>query len=117
MDEPRSRLGQVLYPVADVAAAIAFYETSFGFTTKFADGDRFAGLDAGGTTFALAGPAEDVTGGVSAAAIKVGDVRAALEAVVRAGGSITRPPEAGPHEQRAVVHDPWGNAVVVYGPL
>ena len=117
MGEQRARLGQVLYPVADIAAAVEFYEAAFGFTTKFADGNRFAGLDTNDTTLALTGPAEDVTEGVSAAAIKVHDVGATVEAVVQAGGSITRAPRPGPHELRAVVRDPWENALVIYGPI
>ena len=63
MDESIARVGQVLYPVADVAAAVVFYEKVFGFRTKFVDGSHYAGLDAGGTTLALAGPPQDVTGG------------------------------------------------------
>jgi predicted enzyme related to lactoylglutathione lyase len=112
-----ARIGNVLQPVTDVAAAAGFYDRVFGFTTKFTDGDRYAALDGGSITLALAGPAEDVTGGRAAASIKVRDVRDALEAVVQAGGSVVRSPEAGPHELRAVVLDPWNNALVIYGPL
>ncbi|UOZ05499.1 VOC family protein [Amycolatopsis sp. WQ 127309] len=113
-DKPQLR--QVQHPVADVGAAVEFYAAAFGFAEKFTDGDRYAALDAGGITLALAGPAEDVTGGVPAASIKVPDVAAAVDAVVRAGGVVVRPAERGPHETRAVVRDPWGNALIVYGP-
>jgi len=112
-----ARIGNVLYPVADVAAAAGYYGRAFGFATKFTDGDRYAALDGGSITLALAGPAEDVTGGRAAVSIKVANVRAALKDVVEAGGSVVTPPEAGPHELRAVVLDPWGNALVIYGPL
>jgi len=112
-----ARIGNVLHPVADVADAAGFYGRAFGFATKFTDGDRYAALDGGSITLALAGPAEDVTGGRAAASIKVPDVRGVVEAVTRAGGSIVRSPEAGPHELRAVVLDPWENALVIYGPL
>jgi len=112
-----ARIGNVLHPVTDVAAAAGFYGRAFGFATKFADGDRYAALDGGSITLALAGPAEDVTGGRAAMSIKVADVLAAVEAVVQAGGSIARSPEEGPHELRAVVLDPWDNALVIYGPL
>lgn len=44
------------------------------------------------------------------------DVAAAVDAVVRAGGVVVRPAERGPHEARVVVRDPWGNALIVYGP-
>ena len=112
-----ARIGNVLHPVAEVAAAAGFYSRVFGFATKFTDGDRYAALDGGSITLALAGPAEDVTGGRAAVSIKVPDVRAAVESVVQAGGSILRAPEEGPHELRAVVRDPWENALVLYAPL
>jgi predicted enzyme related to lactoylglutathione lyase len=111
---PPVKVGNVLHPVADVAAAVTFYRDAFGLGLKFADGDRYAALDAGSTTLALAGPAEDVTGGVVAASFKVPDVTAALRAITGAGGSVVRAAEQGPHEVRAVVTDPWGNTIVVY---
>jgi predicted enzyme related to lactoylglutathione lyase len=111
---PPVKVGNVLHPVADVAAAVTFYRDAFGLGLKFADGDRYAALDVGSTTLALAGPAEDVTGGVVAASFKVPDVPAALRAITEAGGSVVRAAEQGPHEVRAVVSDPWGNTIVVY---
>jgi predicted enzyme related to lactoylglutathione lyase len=116
-DEPAPvKIGNVLHPVADVAAAVRFYGETFGLGARFVDGDRYAQLDAGGTALALAGPAEDVTGGVAAASFKVPDVQAALAALTGAGGSVLREAEQGPHEVRAVAQDPWGNTLVVYGP-
>ncbi|ONI86962.1 glyoxalase [Actinosynnema sp. ALI-1.44] len=112
----KAKIGNVLHPVADVDAAVRFYADTFGLATKFVDGDRYAALDAGGTTLALVGQAEDITGGVPAASFKVADVTAALTAVVASGGAVVREPERGPHEVRAVARDPWGNTVVVYGP-
>jgi predicted enzyme related to lactoylglutathione lyase len=110
-----AKIGNVLHPVGDVAAAVEFYGSVFGFATKFVDGQRYAALDAGGTTLALAAPEEDVAG-AAAASIKVADVPASVAAIVAAGGTVVREPETGPHEVRAVVRDPWGNPVVVYGP-
>lgn len=115
MSDPRAKIGNVLHPVSDVAAAVGFYEEVFGFERKFVDGDRYAAIDAGGVTLAIAGPAEHMADG-PAASIKVADVRAALDALVGKGGSVVRAPEAGPHEMRAVARDPWGNVLVVYGP-
>ena len=113
--QPPVKIGNVLHPVDDVAAAVAFYRDAFGLGLKFADGDRYAALDAGGTTLALAGPEEDVTGGVAAASFKVPEVAAALKAITEAGGSVLKDAERGPHEVRAVARDPWGNTIVVYG--
>lgn len=121
-DSPRptahdpARIGNVHHPVDDVGAAVAFYTDAFGLAALFTDGDRYAALDGGTTKLALAGPAEDLTGGVAAPSFKVADVAAALEAVTTAGGTVVRAPEAGPHETRAVARDPWGNVVIVYGP-
>ena len=116
MDNQDAQLKQVVQPVGDVAAATQFYRAAFGFAAKFTDGDRFAALDAGAVTLALAGPAEDITDGVAAPAVKVADVAAALRQVAAAGGTVVREPQQGPHEVRAVVQDPWGNLVVVYAP-
>lgn len=115
-DQTQPRMSQVLHPVADVKAAADFYAKAFGFTIAFIDEDRYAALDAGPIKLALAGPAEDVTEGESAASIKVREVQGAVDAVVEAGGSVLRAAEQGPHEVRAVVRDPWGNPLVVYGP-
>lgn len=112
-----ARIGNVLHPVRDVAAAVHFYEHAFGIATKFIDGDRYAALDAGGTTLALAGPAEDVTGGIPAASFKVPDVTAALISLAEAGGLVVKEAQKGAHEVRAVAQDPWGNTLIVYGPL
>ncbi|MBO0875140.1 MAG: VOC family protein [Pseudonocardia sp.] len=113
---PPVRIGNVLHPVADVAAAVRFYEDAFGISSKFIDGDRYAALDAGGTTLALAGPAEDLTDGIPAASFKVPDVTVALMAITKAGGRVVKEARKGPHEVRAVAHDPWGNILILYGP-
>lgn len=106
------RLGNVLIPVTDLDEAIAFY----GLPVKFRDGDRFAALDAGGVTVALAGPDEHVTEG-SAPSYKVDDVKLAVQELTGRGAVVVRPPEAGPHEMRAVLRDPSGNAFVLYSSL
>ncbi|QYB07426.1 VOC family protein [Rhodococcus sp. USK10] len=110
-------VGNVLYPVDDVDSAVKFYESVLTLPTKFQDGSRFAALDGGKVTVAIAGPEEDVTGGRVAASFKVSDVVSAVDAAVAAGATVVRDPEDGPHETRAVVLDPWGNAVVLYAPL
>ena len=110
------KLGNVLYPAADVAAAVKFYSEGLGLRVKFQDGDRFAALDGGSTTVAIAGAAEDVTAGRVAASFKVADVDVAVQRLVEAGAVLERSAEQGPHETRAVLADPWGNPFVVYAP-
>ncbi|WP_034483495.1 VOC family protein [Actinomadura oligospora] len=109
------RLGTVLYPAQDVEQAVAFYRDELGLTLKFQDGDRFAAFEGGGTTFAIAGPEEDVTGGAPAASFKVEDVAATVERLTAAGATLVRGPEEGPHEIRAVLRDPAGSPLVLYG--
>ena len=101
MKSDRVKIGNVLHPVADVDTAVRFYTDIFGLATMFVDGDRYAALDAGSTTLALAGPTEDITGGVPAASFKVPNVASALAALVQdGGGSVVRELERGPHEER-----------------
>ena len=106
------RLGNVLIPVTDLDEAIAFY----GLPVKFRDGDRFAALDGGGVTVALAGPAEHITAS-AAPSYKVDDVPQAVQELEARGGEVVRAPESGPHETRAVLRDPSGNVFVLYSPL
>lgn len=108
------KVGNVIYPAADVEAAVRFYGDALGLPVKFQDGSRFAALDGGTTTFAIAGGDEDVTGGRSAASFKVSDVQAVVDRLVAAGAAVERPAEDGPHEVRAVLRDPWGNPIVLY---
>ncbi|MGK5553088.1 VOC family protein [Actinomadura kijaniata] len=107
-------VGNVLYPVTDVEQAVRFYRDGLGLNVKFQDGGRFAALDGGGVTFALAGPEEDVTGGAPAASFRVEDVAAAVARLTDAGATLVRGPEEGPHEVRAVLRDPAGNPFVLY---
>ncbi|GAA4145395.1 VOC family protein [Actinomadura keratinilytica] len=116
MTRTGTRIGNVLYVAEDVDEAVRFYRDALGLAVKFTDGDRFAAFDGGGTTFAVAGPEEDVTGGVPAVSFKVDDVAAAVERLTAAGARQVRGPEEGPHETRAVLRDPAGNAFVLYAP-
>jgi predicted enzyme related to lactoylglutathione lyase len=104
----------VLYPVKNLDEALAFYRDGLGLAVKFTDGDRYASLEDG---FALAGPEEDVTGGVPAATFKVTDVAATVERLTAAGAQLIKPAEEGPHEVRAVLRDPAGNPFIVYAPV
>ncbi|GLZ04456.1 hypothetical protein Acsp03_19220 [Actinomadura sp. NBRC 104412] len=109
-----TRIGNVLYGAKDVGEMVRFYRDALGLDVKFQDGDRFAALDGGGTTFALAGPEEDVTGGEPAVSFKVDDVAAMTDKLTAAGATLVRGPEEGPHEIRAVLRDPSGNPFILY---
>lgn len=114
-DEP-ARVGNVLYPVPDVAAAVAFYRDSLGLPVKFTDGSRYAALDGGGVTFAIAAAQESVAGPGPAASFKITDVAAAVERLTAAGATVVTPATEGPHEVRAALRDPAGNPFVIYAP-
>ncbi|GAA3810724.1 hypothetical protein GCM10022226_33980 [Sphaerisporangium flaviroseum] len=117
MSAHAQKLGNVLIPVADLDKAVAFYTETLGLTVKFRDGDRFAALDAGGVTIALAARAEQVAGPVTAPCYKVGDVAEAVRDLTEAGAELVNGPETGPHEIRAVLRDPSGNVFVLYSSL
>ncbi|MDT4935754.1 MAG: hypothetical protein QOK11_3646 [Pseudonocardiales bacterium] len=108
-------IGNVLYSVADIEAAVRFYET-LALPLKFRDGDRFAAFDAG-TTFALAAGDEALVSGRAAASFRVADVDATFAALVAAGAQALTAPQDGPHERRAVLSDPWQNVLVLYSRL
>jgi predicted enzyme related to lactoylglutathione lyase len=111
-----ARIGNVLYPVPDVAAAVAFYRDALGLAVKFQDGSRYAALDGGGVTFAIAAAEESVAGPLPAASFKVTDLHAALERLTAAGATVVTPATEGPHEVRAALRDPAGNPFVLYAP-
>ena len=110
------KAGMVIHPVDDLDAALRFYQDAMGLELRFRDGDRFAALDAGGMTIALAAGEERGAEGV-AVSYKVDDVDAAVAALQTAGARVLRSPEDGPHERRAVLRDPSGHALMLYGDL
>ena len=112
-EAPAAQLRQVVHPVDDVPAAVEFYSSVLGLPTRFVDGDRYAALDAGPATLAIAADTEAVAG-IAAAAFKVDDVDAFVDRVVEAGGHVIQEATDGPHERRAVIGDPWGNRVIAY---
>ena len=114
-DEP-AKVGNVLHPVPDVAAAVAFYRDGLGLAVKFQDGSRYAALDGGGVTFAIATAEESVAGPVPAASFKVADLASAVERLTAAGATMVTPAAEGPHEVRAALRDPAGNPFVIYAP-
>lgn len=89
-------MANILWPVDDLAVALAFYRNAVGLPVRFTGGERFAALDAGGTTLALVAGGEDVTSGAPAISVKVADVADAVERLTGAGARIVSPPSEGP---------------------
>lgn len=110
------KVGHLLLPVSDLEAALAFYRDVLGLTVRFRDGDRYAALDGGGTTIALAAAGEQPVGGRPALGLKVDGVARAAAALRAAGAAVGDVVDGG-HERRAVVRDPDGNVLVLYGPV
>ncbi|WP_327002629.1 VOC family protein [Dactylosporangium sp. NBC_01737] len=113
MQPGQARVGNVLYPTGDLSSSVAFYRDGLGLPLKFADGDRFAALDGGGVTFALAG-GDEALGTTPMASFKVTDVPSSVARLTALGASLVSGPSRGPHEVRAVLHDPAGNPFVLY---
>lgn len=102
-----ARLNYVELPVADIAAAKAFYESAFGWAlTDF--GPTYAATLSGDTDIGLQADAAEATK-APLAVIDVPDLEAALEAVTAAGGTIVRPIFAFPGGRRFQFTDPAGN--------
>jgi len=99
------RLGHLLVPVDDVAAAVAFYTDVLGLELRFVDGDRYAAVAAGALTLGPAGPGEH--GGGVTLSFAVEDLDAVAEQV---GAAVVQ----GGHEDRIAFTDPAGNPLVAY---
>lgn len=110
------KIGQLIIPVDDISAALAFYHDALGMQVLFRDGDRYAAVHDGAATLALAAPQEQSALGRAQIAFKVDDVAATAEQLLARGVAVG-PVIRGEHELRAVAEDPSGNPLVLYGPL
>ena len=104
-----ARLNYVELPVADVAAARAFYEAAFGWSMA-AFGPTYAATLTGDTDVGLQGDPDDATK-APLPVIEVADLDATLAQVSQAGGTIVRPIFAFPGGRRFHFLDPSGNEV------
>jgi predicted enzyme related to lactoylglutathione lyase len=110
-------LRQLIVPVASVEDALPFYRDALGLDVRFQDGDRWAALEAGGLTLALAGPGEHPAGDRVALGVKVVDLDDAIARIEAAGGTVLEPPREGAHERRAACLDGHGTPIALYEPL
>lgn len=109
------KIGQVIVPVQSMDAALDFYAEALGLQLRFRDGDRYAAVSDGSATLALAAPDEQPSPTVTIG-IKVDDVAAAADALRQRGVTVGEV-QRGEHELRVAVADPFGNPLVLYGPL
>lgn len=110
------KIAMLLHPVENLDAALRFYCDGLGLTIKFRDAERFAALDAGGVTLALAAAGERIVDR-PALAWRVDDIGAATARLLAAGARIVHPIEKGPHEWRAVLRDVAGHPLVLTAEL
>lgn len=102
-----ARLNYLELPVDDVARAKAFYGSAFGWS--FDDfGPSYAATTTGDTDLGFQGDPDERTA-AALPVIDVDDLEAALAAVERAGGTITRAIFAFPGGQRFHFRDPDGH--------
>ena len=107
----------VVLSTVDLDKSIAFYTETLGIPLKFRDGTRYAALDGGSVTLALATEIDHPLPGKVVVGIKTTDVDGAAKAIEASGGTIVKAPYNDAHEQRAVVCDNKGNGLVFYSPL
>ena len=107
----------VVLSTDDLDKSIAFYTDTLGMSVKFRDGARYAALDGGSVTVALATEIDHPLPGKVVVGIKTTDVDEATKAIEAGGGSIVKAPYNDAHERRAVVYDNMGNGLVFYSPL
>jgi lactoylglutathione lyase len=107
----------VILSTDDLDRSIQFYTGTLGMVLKFRDGDRFAAIDGGSVTLALATDVDHPAPGRTAIGMKTDDVDGAARAIGQGGGVIVRAPYDDAHERRAVVRDNMGNEIVIYGAL
>jgi predicted enzyme related to lactoylglutathione lyase len=107
----------IILSTDDLDESIRFYSETLGMALKFRDGARFAAVDGGPVTLALATDVDHPIPGQVVVGIKTADVDAAAKAVEASGGDIVKGPYDDAHERRAVVCDNKGNGLVLYKPL
>jgi catechol 2,3-dioxygenase-like lactoylglutathione lyase family enzyme len=107
------RLGHVVLPVADLERALGFVEEALGLPLRFRDGDRYAALDAGTGTLALAAPAEHVVAGAPAIGLEVADLGEASARLRGTSATIIGEIVETDHDRRLAFSDPDGNVFVL----
>jgi predicted enzyme related to lactoylglutathione lyase len=117
MPEPELTVRTILLSVDELDGPLGFYRDAVGMTERFRDGDRYAALDAGGVTVALAVADEHPAPGATVLGCKTPDVAEAVRRLVASGADVLEPPVAGRHETRALLRAPGGALISVYGPL
>jgi catechol 2,3-dioxygenase-like lactoylglutathione lyase family enzyme len=121
-------LVSVRYMVDDVAEALAFYTTHFGFETGIVAAPAFADVARGNLRVLLSGPAssagrpmDDGTvpgpGGWNRLHFVVDDLDAEIDRLERAGVRFRNAVVRGPGGRQVLVEDPSGNLIELFQPV
>jgi predicted enzyme related to lactoylglutathione lyase len=107
-----ARLNYVELPVGNITASRDFFASAFGWDLT-AFGPDYAATIGAGCDLGLNGDSSDTTA-APLAVIETDDLEAALAAVEKAGGTVTRPIFAFPGGRRFHFREPSGNEMAVY---
>lgn len=86
-----------------------FYTKALGAEVRFADGEHWVQMSAGGSGLALAGPRESAVECGAVIVFEVNDIAAAEQAVEAAGGKLLAARDMGAHGRTRTFADPSGN--------
>lgn len=86
-----------------------FYQQALGIETRFADGDHWVQMSAGGSSLALASPREAAVESGAVIVFEVDDMAAAERAIETAGGRLLAARDMGSHGRTRTFADPSGN--------
>lgn len=109
-------LRMVVLTSDDLERSIQFYVGTLGMKLKFRDGDRYAAIDAGSVTIALAAADDHPIPGEVVIGLKATDVDGLAASIVADGGALITVAHDDLHERRAVLRDSSGNGLVLYAP-
>lgn len=111
---PVRHIAFVMYPVSDMARAVAFYEGKLGLTRDAeASGDRWTEFDIAGTAFAITTVPVGEPGSGHSLALEVDDLTAFRQALAERGVETPQDFES-PVCWMAPVSDPDGNTVTLH---
>lgn len=108
---PVAQIAFIMYPVKDMAKAVAFYNGMLGLEKSGLDGEHWVEFDVAGATFGV-GDFEQVgkSGTAQSLALEIGDLDTFRASLTSRGVEVSEPHDLA-NCKIAVVHDPDGNQI------